>query len=101
MGDFGQFGAIFGGLDMSGMGTEFLAFKGIFRGMLGRKPEYGVRILGHSKGIFRPPPYQEDPTHVQSIRQSLGRINEDCIMLEEVMRNLQAGAYTRPLFGAT
>ena len=26
---------------------------------------------------------------MHSIRHSLGRINEDCIMLEEVMRNLQ------------
>lgn len=33
--------------------------------------------------------YFEDPTYVNSIRESLGRINEDCIMLEEVMRNLQ------------
>ena len=31
----------------------------------------------------------EDPSHVQTIRHELSRINEDCIMLEEVMRNLQ------------
>ena len=33
--------------------------------------------------------YFEDPSHVQTIRHELSRINEDCIMLEEVMRNLQ------------
>ena len=34
--------------------------------------------------------YYEDPTSVNTIRANLGQINEDCIMLEEVMRNLQA-----------
>ncbi len=34
--------------------------------------------------------YYEDPTHVNAIRNALAQINEDCIMLEEVMRNLQA-----------
>ena len=34
--------------------------------------------------------YHEDPTYVNTIRTSLGQINEDCIMLEEVMRNLQS-----------
>jgi hypothetical protein len=32
--------------------------------------------------------YHEDPTHVATIRNNLGVINEDCIMLEEVMRSL-------------
>ena len=34
--------------------------------------------------------YYEDPTHINAIRNNLARINEDCIMLEEVMRNLQS-----------
>lgn len=34
--------------------------------------------------------YYEDPTHVNAIRNNLARINEDCIMLEEVMRNLES-----------
>jgi hypothetical protein len=34
--------------------------------------------------------YHEDPDHVNSIRNSLAKINEDCIMLEEIMRNLEA-----------
>ena len=29
--------------------------------------------------------YYEDPTHINAIRNNLARINEDCIMLEEVI----------------
>ena len=34
--------------------------------------------------------HHEDPTHANRIRNSLAEINEDCIMLEEIMRNLEA-----------
>lgn len=34
--------------------------------------------------------HHEDPTHLNRIRNSLAEINEDCIMLEEIMRNLEA-----------
>ena len=34
--------------------------------------------------------HHEDPTHVNNVRSSLAKINEDCIMLEEIMRNLVA-----------